>query len=139
MLRISGRMRVLHVTGRTLRGIRAGHRAVLLGNEPGTGARLRLNKATTGTEKNLSAYTSPLRVNTSYAVKIANEEKKNPCRIPRRAGSNRVLLVVCGCRAAMHGILRHLVWRHHWLLHYTFNYKTNDQTSIIQNSIRSVI
>lgn len=61
-------MRVLHVTGRALRGIRAGHRAVLLGYEPGPGARLRLNKATRGTEKNLSAYTRCLQVNT---MKIA--------------------------------------------------------------------
>lgn len=61
MLRVGGRMRVLHVTGRALRGIWTGHRAVLLGYEPGTGARLRLNKATTGTERNLSAYIRYLR------------------------------------------------------------------------------
>lgn len=49
MLRVGWRMRVLHETGRALRGIRAGHRAVLLGYEPGTRARLRLNEATTDT------------------------------------------------------------------------------------------
>lgn len=54
MLRVSWRMRVLHVTGRAWRGIRTGHRAVLLGYEPGTGARLRLNKATTDIEGKVS-------------------------------------------------------------------------------------
>lgn len=60
MLRVSWRMRVLHVASRALRGIRAGHRAVLLGYEPGTGARLRLNKATTDTKDYLSGHSRQL-------------------------------------------------------------------------------
>lgn len=56
MLRVGGRMRILHVTGRALRGIWAGHGAVLLGYEPGTRARLRLNKATISKKKNVLAF-----------------------------------------------------------------------------------
>lgn len=54
MLRVAGRVRVLHVASRALRSVRAGHGAVLLGYEPGPRASLRLNIAAVGRVNNLS-------------------------------------------------------------------------------------